>query len=94
MKLYAGNLSYSLSESDLHDLFSPFGEVKSAKIITDRESGRSKGFGFVEMASRDEGQQAIDSLNGTEVQNRKIIVNEARPQTQKGPGGRGGSRRW
>jgi len=92
MKLYVGNLAYSVSESDLRDLFSPFGEIRDVKIITDRFSGKSKGFAFVEMSSRTEGQEAMENLNGKEVQNRKIVVNEARPQTKKGPGGGRGFR--
>jgi RNA recognition motif-containing protein len=83
MNLYVGNLSYKLAESDLKDLFSPFGEVKSVKIIKDNYSGQSKGFGFVEMASNTEGQAAIKELNGTTVQDRQIVVNEARPQKKR-----------
>jgi len=93
MKLYVGNLAYSVSESDLRDLFNPFGEIREVKIITDRFSGKSKGFAFVEMSSRTEGQEAMENLNGKEVQDRKIVVNEARPQTKKGPGGGRGFRR-
>ena len=92
MKLYVGNLAYSITESDLRDLFSPFGEIRDVKIITDRLSGKSKGFAFVEMSSRAEGQEAMENLNGKEVQSRKIVVNEARPQTKKGPGGDRGFR--
>lgn len=93
MNLYVGNLSYKLSESQLTDLFSQFGEVKSAKIIKDQATGQSKGFGFVEMSSGDGGQQAMQALNGKEVEGRKIIVNEARPP-QKKSGGHGGGRRY
>ena len=89
MKLYVGNLAYSLSENDLRDLFSPFGEVLDIKVITDRFSGRSKGFAFVEMAERADAQRAMEELNGKEVQDRKMVVNEARPQAKKGQGGRG-----
>jgi cold-inducible RNA-binding protein len=97
MKLYVGNLAYSVTESDLTDLFKEHGEVQSAKIITDRDSGRSKGFGFVEMGSNEEGLAAIEALNGKSIENRQITVNEARPQTNKKgggrPGGGGGGRR-
>jgi cold-inducible RNA-binding protein len=92
MKLYVGNLSYETTEPELNDLFSPLGNVESVKIITDRYSGVSKGFGFVEMSSREEGEQAIQELNGTTVRNRTIIVNEARPQVSRGGGGRRPSR--
>ncbi|MEW6500253.1 MAG: RNA recognition motif domain-containing protein [Thermodesulfobacteriota bacterium] len=88
MNLYVGNLPYKLSEAQLTDLFAQFGEVKSAKIIKDQATGQSKGFGFVEMSSNDGGQQAMQALNGKEVEGRKIIVNEARPpQKKSGPGG-------
>ena len=90
MKLYVGNLSYEVSESELNDLFSPFGEVEETKIITDRFSGRSKGFGFVEMTSREDGERAIKELNGKVVRERTIIVNEARPRQSRSGGGSGG----
>ncbi|MFH1136888.1 MAG: RNA-binding protein [Pseudomonadota bacterium] len=93
MNLYVGNLSYKLSESDLADMFAPYGEVLSAKIITDRDSGQSKGFGFVEMADRGDGEKAIAALNGKEIDRRQIKVNEAKPKTdtrRSGPGGGGG----
>lgn len=90
MKLYVGNLAFTLTENELADLFKAHGEVVSAKIITDRETGKSKGFGFVEMGSRGDGQKAMEALNGQTLQNRQIVVNEARPQTNKGGGGRGG----
>jgi RNA recognition motif-containing protein len=96
MKLYVGNLAFSVSEDELADMFKGYGEVASAKIIMDRASGRSKGFGFVEMGSREAGQQAIEALNGKMLQNRAIVVNEARPQTdrprERGTGGFGGGR--
>jgi FKBP-type peptidyl-prolyl cis-trans isomerase SlyD len=92
MNIYVGNLPYKITESDIQDLFSPFGEVTSVKIIKDNYSGQSKGFGFVEMANSNEGQAAMKDLNGTSVQGREIIVNEARPQ-RKGTGGRN-FRRW
>lgn len=91
MKLYVGNLAYEVSESELEELFTPFGTVESAKIITDRYTGRSKGFGFVEMSDRQEGEKAIADLNGKEVRNRTITVNEARPRQARG--GYGGGRR-
>ncbi|OIP62205.1 MAG: RNA-binding protein [Nitrospirae bacterium CG_4_9_14_3_um_filter_53_35] len=91
MKLYVGNLSYEMSESQLSDLFTPFGAIESAKIITDKYTGNSKGFGFVEMSSREEGEKAISELNGKQINNRAITVNEARPKPERGSsGGRGG----
>ena len=77
MNLYVGNLPYSLSEQDLEQVFAEIGSVVSAKIITDKYSGQSKGFGFIEMSSDDEAQQAISQINGKEVSGRKLIVNEA-----------------
>ena len=88
MKLYVGNLSFEASESDLRDLFAQAGQVESAKIITDMYTSRSRGFGFVEMANRDEGQKAIDQFNGKELKGRPIVVNEAKPQERR-PGGGG-----
>ncbi len=87
-KLYVGNLSYQMTEDSLRDIFSPLGEVLSAKIITDAATGRSKGFGFVEMASDEEAAKAIADLNGTNVMDRAINVSEARPQTDRGRGAR------
>jgi RNA recognition motif-containing protein len=92
MNIYVGNLPYNLSESDLKDLFSPFGEVTSAKIIKDNYTNQSKGFGFIEMANVSDGQRAIKELNETSLQDRKIIVNEARPPKPK-TGGYGGGHR-
>ena len=89
MKIYVGNLSYEVTEEDLQLAFKPFGQVDSATIIKDKYSGQSKGFGFVEMASKAEGQSAIDGLNGKELKGRAINVNEARPRTES-RGGRGG----
>lgn len=91
-KLYVGNLPYSVTEQDLSVKFAACGTVESAKLITDRDTGRSKGFGFIEMASDAEAQAAIDSLNGTDYDGRPMKVNEARPQ-QKRSGG-GGRDRW
>ena len=93
MNLYVGNLPYRMTESDLADLFAPYGTVLSAKIITDRESGQSKGFGFVEMAERDGGEKAIEALNGENVDRRQIKVNEAKPKTDNRRGGPGGGQR-
>ena len=82
-KLYVGNLSFSTSEQSLQDKFAEFGEVESAKIITDRDTGRSKGFGFVEMATDEAAESAISSLNGTEFEGRTLTVNEARPMVPR-----------
>ena len=94
MKIYAGNLSYEVTEEDLRLTFEQFGQVESATIIKDRDSGRSKGFGFVEMPSKAEGQSAIDDLNGKELKGKTLNVNEARPRTDSrgGKGGYGGGR--
>jgi RNA recognition motif-containing protein len=89
-KLYVGNLSYSIRDSDLQDLFSPHGTVDSAQVIMDRDTGRSKGFGFVEMSSDQEAHAAISALNGKEVEGRNLTVNEARPREEGGGGGRRG----
>jgi RNA recognition motif-containing protein len=89
-KLYVGNLAYGLGDSDLVRLFEPHGTVQSAQVIMDRDTGRSKGFGFVEMGSDQEAQAAIAALNGTEVEGRALTVNEARPKPEGGGGGRGG----
>ena len=94
MNIYVGNLSYEVTEDDLRLAFESFGQVESASIIKDRYSGQSKGFGFVEMASKAEGQSAIDGLNGKELKGRALNVNEARPRTESrgGGGGYGGGR--
>jgi RNA recognition motif-containing protein len=89
-KLYVGNLSYSVSSSDLENMFAAFGTVNSAQVIEDRESGRSKGFGFVEMGNDQEAQAAIQGLHGQEHDGRPLTVNEARPREERGGGGRGG----
>ena len=83
MNLYVGNLSYKLTENQLREAFEDFGSVVSVRMINDRETGRPRGFGFVEMADRDEAQNAIDSLNGQEVGGRKLVVNEARPKASR-----------
>jgi len=90
MNIYVGNLSWGLKDQDLANLFAPFGEVSSAKIVTDKFTQRSKGFGFVEMASDEEAQAAIAQLNGTEVEGRSLVVNESRPKQEGGGGGGGG----
>ena len=89
-RLYVGNLSYSVSSSDLEQLFAAHGSVTSAQVIEDRETGRSKGFGFVEMGTDDEAAAAISGLNGTEHDGRTLNVNEAKPREPRGGGGRGG----
>ena len=89
MKLYVGNLSYQVTDSDLHDLFAPFGEPDSAKVITDRDSGRSKGFGFVEFSDSAQANAAMAALNGKDHNGRALTVNEARPRNE-GSGNRGG----
>jgi cold-inducible RNA-binding protein len=89
-KLYVGNLSYSVSSSDLEQLFAQYGTVQSAQVIQDRETGRSKGFGFVEMGSDAEAQAAIQGLNEQDHQGRPLAVNEARPREERGSGGGGG----
>jgi RNA recognition motif-containing protein len=91
MNIYVGNMHFSLTNDDVFNLFTQFGSVVSAKIINDKETGRSKGFGFVEMENDAEGKAAIASLNESEVMGRKLIVNEARPQEQRSSfGGNGG----
>ncbi len=87
MNIYVGNLSWSMTDEDLRNLFEQHGTVSSAKIVKDKASGRSKGFGFVEMEDDNEAQQAITSLYDTEVMGRKIIVNESQPKQQGGGGG-------
>ena len=90
-KLYVGNLTYGVTDSALLQMFEPHGTVQSAQIIMDRDTGRSKGFGFVEMGSDQEAQAAIAALNGKEVDGRSLTVNEARPREDRGGGGgRGG----
>src|SRR5215831_15512594 len=94
LRLYVGSLSYQTTEQELADLFGQVGQVVSATVITDRDSGRSKGFGFVEMSNDDEARRAIDQLNGTVLGNRQIVVNEARERRDNSYGGnRGGGYR-
>lgn len=93
-KLYVGNLSYGIGKGELEQLFTTYGTVVSAQVIVDRETQRSKGFGFVEMASDQQAQAAISALNGKSIEGRPLTVNEARPQEQRnGVGGLGGARR-
>lgn len=100
-KLYVGSLAYSVTDQHLHDLFAPHGSVISAKVIHDRYTGQSRGFGFVEMATSEEAQKAIAALNGTPYDGRSLVVNEARPQEKwerpwggaSGGGDRGGGDR-
>jgi len=99
MNIYVGNLPYTVRDDDLQAMFAEHGNVSSAKVIMDRETDRSKGFGFVEMSSADEGQTAIDKLNGFEINGRALRVNEARPRDDRRPGGGGGGgdrrpKRW
>ena len=90
MNIYVGNLSWTMTDDDLSNLFTQFGSVTSAKILKDKMNGRSKGFGFVEMENAEEAQAAISNLNETEVQGRKIVVNESQPRQEGGAGGGGG----
>ena len=92
MKLYVGNLPHQMTEAELNTLFSEAGYVASAKIITDRQTGQPRGFGFVEMESKAEGQKAIYMLNGRTIEGRPLTVNEARPQEKSFGGGGGGGR--
>lgn len=91
MKLYVGNLNFGTTEQSLEALFSNYGEVSDVAIITDRDTGRSRGFGFVTM-NDDGAKEAIDALNGTDLEGRSLTVNEARPKENRGPGGGGGGR--
>jgi RNA recognition motif-containing protein len=93
VNIYAGNLSHELTEEELQEAFTEFGEITSARIITDRYSGVSRGFGFVEMPTKSEAEAAIAGLNGKELKGRALTVNEARPRTE-GPRGGGGGGRW
>jgi len=102
MNLYVSNLGFHVSDEDLRNLFSEYGNVDSAKVIMDKETGRSRGFGFVEMPADAEGEKAIKGLDGKDVEGRRISVTVARPKTDNGGGGRrsfsggggGGNRRW
>jgi CxxC-x17-CxxC domain-containing protein len=90
MNIYVGNLPYSTDDDELRHMFEEFGDVTSAKVIMDRESGRSRGFGFVEMATKEGGAKAIEKLHGSDMGERKLTVNEARPREDRGGGGGGG----
>ena len=90
MKLYVGNLSFATSNSDLQELFASVGTVESASVVEDRDTGRSRGFGFVEMSSKEEGERAIEELNGKEIDGRELKVNEAKPRENRAGGGYGG----
>jgi len=87
VRIYVGNLPYETTEQDLNEAFSPFGEVSSVAIVADKFSGRSRGFAFVEMSSKSEGEAAIEGLNGKAFLNRNLVVNEARPREDRGGGG-------
>jgi len=98
-KLYVGGLPYEITDDRLQEIFSAHGTVESSRVITDRETGRSRGFGFVEMSSQEEAQTAIDKLNGTDLEGRSLTVNEAKPREPRsggggGGGGGGGRDRW
>ncbi len=92
IKLYVGNLSFQTSSEDLQQLFAQVGTVESATVVEDRDTGRSRGFGFVEMASKEEGEKAIEQFNGTDFNGRNLTVNEARPREDRGNRGGGGGR--
>ncbi|MBA4122469.1 MAG: RNA-binding protein [Acidobacteria bacterium] len=89
-KLYVGNLAFGVTSDDLHEHFAQAGTVESAKVVEDRDTGRSRGFGFVEMASSEEAMAAIEQFNGQDLDGRNLVVNEARPREEGGGGGRGG----
>jgi RNA recognition motif-containing protein len=91
-KIYVGGLPFSATDQDLTDLFSPYGTVTSARVVADRDTGRSRGFGFVEMATAEEAQAAISGLANAEMGGRALVINEARPQEPRSGGFRGGSR--
>jgi cold-inducible RNA-binding protein len=95
LNIYVGNLSFNTSESGLEAAFANYGAVTSARVATDRDTGRSRGFGFVEMANQTEAEAAINGLNGTDLDGRTLTVNEARPREERGPNNRNASgRRW
>ncbi|MFU8781368.1 MAG: RNA recognition motif domain-containing protein [Kiritimatiellia bacterium] len=96
MDIYVGNLPYSTTDSDLQELFAQYGDVSSARVISDRETGRAKGFGFVEMRDNAEANKAIEALNGRDMDGRALRVNESQPKPRSGGGGGGGGRggRW
>ena len=90
MNIYVGNLSFNTGDAELRDLFAEFGEVSTAQAVVDRDTGRSRGFGFVEMPDQTEAEAAIEALNGKEVDGRELNVNQARPKPDRGGGGGGG----
>ena len=90
--IFVGNLSFNTNEDELRQIFEAYGQVERVSILTDRDTGRSRGFGFVEMASNEDGEKAIAALNGSQLSGRTINVNEARPKTERGGGDRGGDR--
>ena len=90
MKLYVGNLSFQTTSEDLQQLFAQAGSVESASVVEDRDTGRSRGFGFVEMATKEDGEKAIEQFNGTDLAGRNLTVNEARPREDRGGRGGGG----
>ncbi len=92
MNLFVGNLSYETTEQDLREAFEAFGQVSSSAVITDRETGRSRGFGFVEMSDDGEAREAIEALNNKDLNGRSLNVNEAKPRENRGGGGGGGGR--
>ncbi|GMV37522.1 MAG: RNA-binding protein [Fimbriimonadales bacterium] len=94
MNIYVGNLSYDMTEAQLREIFETYGEVTSCRIIEDKFTGRSKGFGFVEMSDKAQAEAAISGLNGKDFSGRALTVNEARPKTETGRGGGGGRPRW
>ena len=94
MNIYVGNMPYSMTESELNDAFAAYGKVDSARVVMDRDSGRPKGFGFVEMPNNDEANAAIAALNGAQHGGRALSVNEARPKEDRPQRNGGGGRRW
>ena len=90
IKLFVGNLPFSAGDADLEQMFRPYGDIMSVKVVTDRDTGRSRGFGFVEFSDRAQGEKAIKELNGQELNKRAITVNEAKPAERRGGGGGGG----
>jgi len=93
-KIYVGNCSFDVTEQQLRDLFAAYGEVDSVNVITDRDTGRPRGFAFIEMPDASAAQAAIKGVNGTQLAGRSLNVNEARPREDRGGGGRRGGRRW
>ena len=91
MNIYVGNLLFDVTEDELKELFAPFGQVTEVRLIMDKFSGKSKGFGFIEMPSKEEAEKAIEALNGKDMKGRAMTVNEAKPKTDRGGGGGGGS---